>query len=154
SLPSASVLAALRRETEGHKAAPDAIAVFADPVFAEDDTRVKHNGSKLPHTPTAQQNGPANDVERSAFEVGAVGGDGHLPRLLSSRTEALSILALVPAAERKQALDFDASMATATSPELARYRIVHFATHALLNSKHPELSGIVLSLVDEQGRPQ
>jgi len=31
---------------------------------------------------------------------------------------------------------------------------VHFATHALLNSKHPELSGLVLSLVDEQGRPQ
>lgn len=34
------------------------------------------------------------------------------------------------------------------------YRIVHFATHGLLNDQHPELSGVVLSLVDEQGRPQ
>jgi CHAT domain-containing protein len=30
---------------------------------------------------------------------------------------------------------------------------VHFATHAILNSEHPELSGIVLSLVDERGQP-
>ncbi len=35
---------------------------------------------------------------------------------------------------------------------MGRYRIVHFATHALLNNDHPELSGIVLSLVDQQGR--
>ena len=33
-------------------------------------------------------------------------------------------------------------------------RIVHFATHGLLNGQHPELSGLVLSLVDESGRPQ
>ena len=31
---------------------------------------------------------------------------------------------------------------------------MHFATHGLLNSEHPDLSGLVLSLVDEQGRPQ
>jgi CHAT domain-containing protein len=37
---------------------------------------------------------------------------------------------------------------------LAQYRIVHFATHGLLDSKHPELSGLVFSLVDRKGRPQ
>jgi CHAT domain-containing protein len=37
---------------------------------------------------------------------------------------------------------------------LSQYRFVHFATHGLLNSAHPELSGIVLSLVDEKGQPQ
>ena len=40
------------------------------------------------------------------------------------------------------------------SGDLGQYRIVHFATHGLINSQHPELSGVVLSLVDEQGRPQ
>ena len=40
------------------------------------------------------------------------------------------------------------------SGELGKFRIVHFATHGLLNSQHPELSGLVLSLVDERGRPQ
>jgi CHAT domain-containing protein len=38
--------------------------------------------------------------------------------------------------------------------KLSDYRIVHFATHGLINNQHPDLSGIVLSLVDEQGRPQ
>src|SRR5206468_10666089 len=34
------------------------------------------------------------------------------------------------------------------------YRIIHFATHGVLNTKHPELSGLVLSLVDRRGMPQ
>jgi CHAT domain-containing protein len=52
------------------------------------------------------------------------------------------------------ALDFHANRAAATSPELSHYRIVHFATHGLLNATHPELSGLVLSLVDRQGNDQ
>jgi CHAT domain-containing protein len=51
-----------------------------------------------------------------------------------------------------QALDFEASRTTALRPDLGEYRIVHFATHGMLNNIHPELSGIVLSLVDEAGR--
>ena len=86
--------------------------------------------------------------------MGAVDASYRIPRLLFSRAEALDILSLVPAAARKQALDFEASRTTATSPELGQYRIVHFATHALLNNAHPELSGIVLSLVDESAKPQ
>jgi CHAT domain-containing protein len=31
---------------------------------------------------------------------------------------------------------------------------VHLATHGILNSKNPELSGVILSLFDEQGTPQ
>src|SRR5438132_13480494 len=53
-----------------------------------------------------------------------------------------------------KALDFEASRATFESPDLRQYRIIHFATHSLLNSQHPELSGVVLSLVDREGRPQ
>jgi CHAT domain-containing protein len=40
------------------------------------------------------------------------------------------------------------------SPRLAEYRVVHFATHGVANSEHPELSGIVLSLFDEKRRAQ
>ena len=53
-----------------------------------------------------------------------------------------------------EALDFDASRRLAISGDLAHYRIVHFATHALIDSEHPELSGLVLSLVDEKGNAQ
>ncbi|MCC5644537.1 CHAT domain-containing protein [Nostoc sp. CHAB 5824] len=37
---------------------------------------------------------------------------------------------------------------------MSQYRIIHFATHGILNSKHPELSGVVLSLFDDKGMPQ
>lgn len=43
---------------------------------------------------------------------------------------------------------------TASSHDRGQYRIVHFATHGLINNQDPELSGIVLSLVDEKGQPQ
>lgn len=68
--------------------------------------------------------------------------------------EADHILQFAPTGKKLQALDFNASRAAATSPDLARYSIVHFATHGLINNLHPELSGVVLSLVDDQGRPQ
>jgi CHAT domain-containing protein len=77
-----------------------------------------------------------------------------LYRLRSSRVEAEGIAALVRESERLKALDFQASRATAMSEEMSHYRIVHFATHGLLNSRAPELSGVVLSLVDERGRSQ
>jgi CHAT domain-containing protein len=77
-----------------------------------------------------------------------------LIRLRFSRLEADEITRLAPDNERLEALDFAASRATATSDDLRQYRIVHFATHGLINNLHPELSGIVLSLIDDQGRPQ
>jgi CHAT domain-containing protein len=40
------------------------------------------------------------------------------------------------------------------SKDLSQYRIVHFATHGVLNDAHPELSGMVLSLFDNKGTPQ
>jgi CHAT domain-containing protein len=40
------------------------------------------------------------------------------------------------------------------SGQLSQYRILHFATHGLLNNERPELSGLVLSLIDRAGNPQ
>jgi CHAT domain-containing protein len=54
----------------------------------------------------------------------------------------------------RKALGFEASRETALSADLARYRIVHFAAHGLLDTRRAELSGMVLSLVDEDGRPK
>jgi len=77
-----------------------------------------------------------------------------LPRLRFSRQEADAIMSVVPPGAGKKAVDFEASRATATSAELSQYRIVHFATHGLLDSVHPELSGLVFSMVDKSGRTQ
>jgi CHAT domain-containing protein/Tfp pilus assembly protein PilF len=142
-LPSASALAVLRHELTGRQPAAKAVAVLADPVFSADDARVRP-GAKA----QADREAPS-DLTRAISDVG-----GELRRLLMTRDEAENILSVTPRNGGFAALDFRANRATATGDELSNYRIVHFATHSLLNSEHPELSGLVLSLVDEQGKPQ
>jgi CHAT domain-containing protein len=44
-------------------------------------------------------------------------------------------------------LDFDASEANVRARDLAKYRVVHVATHGLLNTERPQFTGVVLSLV-------
>ncbi len=149
SLASASVITVLRRELSGRRSAPKAIAVLADPVFDRDDARVKvpvNNGRVNPAVLRPQS--PA------AGMTGVAKGSVSMTRLPFSRREAQAILAAIPAGEGMGAFDFQASRATATSQELAQYRILHFATHGVLDSHRPELSAIVLSLVDERGEPQ
>jgi CHAT domain-containing protein/Flp pilus assembly protein TadD len=160
SLPSASTLATLRRETAGRKPAEKSLAVLADPVFTDDDTRVRRDVGKAgPKEKTKSADSEKIDIaflqmSRSGRETGVIGAEGAFGRLLSTRREAAAISALVPERERMQALDFEASRTTALRPELGEYRIVHFAAHGMLNNIHPELSGIVLSLVDEAGQQQ
>src|SRR5262249_7678436 len=77
-----------------------------------------------------------------------------LKRLLYTRNEAYAILAAIPPGQGMAALDFSASRSLATNISLGQYRIVHFATHGILDNKHPELSGLVLSLVNRQGKAQ
>lgn len=162
-LPSVSVISEIRRERNLPRATQNVVAVIADPVFDKEDARVrasvKNATRKAVEAEQALASKPpttSSSFERAMLDVGAAtgGGDMLIPRLLFSRKEAQAILAYAPSGKSMSALNFTASRATATGPELARYRYVHFATHGLLNSQHPELSGIVLSLVDEQGRPQ
>ena len=155
-LPSASSLAALRRELAGRAPAPEIVAVIADPVFEEADERIKKNGDNVatPNSHYAASPATEREVFRSALEVGATDNQQRLQRLIFSRREADEIAGMAGAEGSLKALDFAANRATALGSNLSRYRIIHFATHSLLNSQHPELSGIVLSLVDEEGRPQ
>jgi CHAT domain-containing protein/tetratricopeptide (TPR) repeat protein len=160
SLPSASTLGILRREIAKRQPPPKTIAVLADPVFNENDRRVKDalaaNKASLSESAITGRrlNLSKNEIERSAGESGWDGEPLTMARLPFTRREAEAIAALVPAGYRKQELDFAANLANATSADLSQYRIVHFATHGFLNSRHPELSGLVLSLVDERGREQ
>jgi CHAT domain-containing protein len=147
--PSASTLAALRRENSSRKPAPKVLAVLADPVFSPDDSRINRSPNQPEVAGTRDADQP---LDRSVNDVGLAGP--RLARLPGTRREAAGIVSLLPETERRQALDFDASRATLMSQDLGQYRILHLATHGLLNSAHPELSGIVLSLVDRQGQPQ
>jgi CHAT domain-containing protein len=68
-----------------------------------------------------------------------------LARLRFSRLEADAISALVPAQLRTVAIDTAASRRFLTATPLRDFRILHLATHALLDDRHPELSAIALS---------
>jgi CHAT domain-containing protein len=151
-LPSASALAVLRRQLTGRALPPRTVAVFADPVFDGRDARV--GGRRAPAgTPESSEKTPLARSLRDFAPDEALSGS-HIPRLPFTRREAAAIAAVVPREERREALDFDASLAAARGEDLRRYRIVHFATHGFLNTSHPELSGLVFSLVDRRGRPQ
>src|SRR5262245_50799319 len=156
SLPSASVLAVLRRELASRKPASGLVAVLADPVLRSDDQRVREARIKAglemraPVPSAGDLRTAASSLTSSARESGVMS----LERLVFTRPEAEAILALASKGKTLKALDFDANRSLATSQEMANYRIIHFATHGLINSQHPGLSGLVLSLVDEQGRMQ
>ena len=135
--PSASVIAFVRKREQ---TSSSSIAVVADPVFRADDPRVH---LVAPPPPAALD----ADVMRAATESGLK----TLNRLPWTRVEADAIKKLA-SSSTLEALDFDASRATVTNDSFARYGIVHFATHALVNTKEPERSGIVLSLVDRNGK--
>jgi len=157
-VPSASTVAVLRRDLVGRQPARKAIAVLADPVFDGQDPRVsaRQQVSQIRHTGgmTSHNRDLPLDLERSWAEVGSTERGRKIPRLPFSRREAEAIIADAPPDSRFEAVDFHASRAMAMSPELAEYRVVHFATHGVLDSRTPALSGIILSLVDQQGRPE
>jgi CHAT domain-containing protein len=134
SLPSISVLKELRRKTGGQNRALDSIAVLADPVFRADDPRV--TGAPSPGS-------AGSGTVETGFE-----------RLPWTRREAEAISSIAQEAGRKiqTDLDFDASRDQVFG--LGQYRVIHFATHGLLDSREPELSGLVLSLVDREGKPR
>jgi CHAT domain-containing protein/tetratricopeptide (TPR) repeat protein len=147
-LPSASVLALLRRQENNHGLASKMVAVLADPVFSARDGRLASRSEH--HRPQASKSLGDQTLTRSVSDVGLL----ELSRLPFSRREAEAIMSLTPPGKAMEALGFQATRAAATSPSLAQFRIVHFATHGLLDSQHPELSGLVFSLVDKAGKSQ
>jgi CHAT domain-containing protein/tetratricopeptide (TPR) repeat protein len=136
-LPSASTLSALRRARAEQPAPRRSVFVMADPVFDVDDPRLKVRPRRAAAPPDAP-----------AYAAGP-----RVRRLASTQAEAEEIVGLA-GGDGALVTGFAASRAAAQSDELGLYRIVHFATHSVVNSRHPEMSGIVLSMVDERGEEQ
>jgi CHAT domain-containing protein/Tfp pilus assembly protein PilF len=141
---SASVIVAHRREMPARRQADKLIAVFADPVFDKNDERVLSAGNRA--------RGSKADSKAMSDLRGFDKDRWKLGRLEHSRREAEAIGSL--SRDALIALDFDARAARAKERALGDYRILHFATHGLIDSRRPDLSRIVLSLVDENGDPQ
>lgn len=144
-LPSAVTLVALRSE-RNVPARSKTIAVVADPVFEIDDPRItsgqtnKNGTGQNPYFSSAlrdfNQNGPAKRIAR----------------LPSTLREAQAISDLAPSTEVVMTTGFAATKQRFMNEDVGKHRIVHIATHGLLNVEHPNLSGLIFSLLDERGK--
>jgi CHAT domain-containing protein len=149
-LPSASTVAINRNQLTQRTPAPNTLAIIADPVFSPDDKRF--NGET---NPSSNGNRGTEDIAQLSLERSTATADiEKLSRLFYTRTEADTILQLLPDKSSLGIFDFDANLNQVKAPDLSEYQIIHFATHGILNREYPELSGLVVSLVDSQGNPQ
>ncbi|MBX7223636.1 MAG: CHAT domain-containing protein [Blastocatellia bacterium] len=160
-LPSASSLDVLRKEIATRTPPDKTLALLADPVFSAADPRVKRGGKAAPLAPPeptlTEQTAANRNLTKVRPALPSGKGDPErfeIPRLYFTRKEASTIAALVPQDSMQQALDFAATREALFNPELGRYRMLHIATHGFVNAERPELSGLIFSLVNEQGTPK
>ncbi|MFN2531725.1 MAG: CHAT domain-containing protein [Pyrinomonadaceae bacterium] len=150
--PSASVVAAIRQQRT--KSAGRSMLVVADPVFNSNDTRA-HNVAA--NTASADVRGlgiqsalsdVAGQESIAATQSGKMDGLP-LARLVGTRTEAeqISKLAKGSGAQADVWLDLDASEDNVDTRDLTKYRVIHVATHGLLDVERPQFTGLILSLV-------
>ncbi|MEA5462499.1 tetratricopeptide repeat protein [Leptothoe sp. PORK10 BA2] len=139
SQPSISAVSVLRQQLGNRPEQPLSVAVLADPVYQPTDERLKQaSNTDLPRE--AERN--LRDMNLQAIQP-----------LPFTRTEADGILQLAQQRNLRSlaAFDFEANYDWVTDPKLGDYGVVHLATHGFINPVNPQLSGVVLSLVDEQG---
>jgi CHAT domain-containing protein len=154
--PSASVIGAIRQQAQ--KPSGRAMLVVADPVFNSNDARAK---GVAPSTSSAETRGLG--IESALTDVAGQGAVATaqsakmqglpLARLSGTRTEAEQIARLGKAsgAPTDLWLDLDASEANLGARDVTKYRVLHIATHGLLNAERPQFTGVVLSLVGNKG---
>jgi len=126
--PSASVLSEIhKRKRSGEKKQPEFIA-FGDPVYGQ-------NGHAAPMR--------VQRVVNDAFDASV------LPRLLDSGREIAGIKMNFGDSARVFVRDDASESNVKRLTDLRRARIVHFATHGIVNERQPQFSGLLLSRDNE-----
>jgi len=131
--PSAQTLSLLTKLAKKTTATKDML-IFSDPVFTAEDTRM--SGVEV-------ANAPADLMRSDNFRF--VESLGSLPRLPGSGAEAESIASIVGSSAVDSFSGFDATRDRLLNTNVTDYKILHFATHGVVNNERPELSGIVMS---------
>lgn len=142
-LPSASFVVSLRqKETNQKEQTNKSILIVADPVFNESDSRISKKDSK-----------DEKKIENQTdFELEMALRDfSNINRLPYTREEGYNIKKLFNSPHTEMLLDFDANLEKLKILNLQQFPFLHFSTHTLINEKNPELSGLLLSMVDENG---
>lgn len=142
-IPSLAVLAWLREEGDPVRA-PVQVTVLADPVYDAQDARLQAQAPPLKLEA---------DLVRALERGGLEREKGAIPRLWHTEAEMRAVFGALPEGVRRTAYTgFEATREALLKP-VARGAILHIATHGIVNTDDPELSGLVLSLLNREGRP-
>jgi len=148
-LPSVSTLVAIRSEKPHSISRNKIVAVVADPIFSGMDDRVRKEtpgaAIELAHS---VQHGDKSAREGLEARLRASGPG----RLIHAEEEADAILSVAPRGTGMIASGFEASRETVMSSRISDYQIIHLVTHSFRDREHPELAGIVLTMVDRNGK--
>ena len=131
--PSASALAIVRRERLRRRPGSKLLIGFGDAVFSSDY-------APQPPTNVAAE----RSKESSRFS--------DLPRLFYAKRELRAIGELV-GNDSTFYTEYNATRDEFLKVDLSQFRILHVVTHGVLDDRQPELSGLVLSLIDGNARP-
>jgi CHAT domain-containing protein/predicted negative regulator of RcsB-dependent stress response len=148
--PSASVVAEVRRQAGRDAAGRGGMLLVADPVFDAGDPRSQ--GASQAATRARDSSAQRLSLSSALADVTNVkNANLKLARLDGTRSEAEEIAKLARASGGRADvwLDFDANEANLHARKLDGYRVLHFATHGLLNSERPQFTGLALSLVGQ-----
>jgi len=136
-LPSIGIGLALARRAATRPLAPREIAILADPVYSLSDPRLREGGA-----------GPSR-----ASRLGKSAPEERFPRLVATADEAATIQRWFASKAPYVALAFNASKNSLLDPRMEEFRILHLATHAFVDERFPELSGLVFSRYQRDGTP-
>jgi CHAT domain-containing protein/predicted negative regulator of RcsB-dependent stress response len=155
--PSASVVGAIKQQRVKNNSR--ALLIIADPVFNSNDARAKKAPAAAATDADVRGLGIQSALADVAGETPAPATNGTmeglpLARLAGTRTEAeqISKLAKASGGQADVWLDLDASEENLDTRDMTKYRIIHVATHGLLNAERPQFTGVVLSLVGNKTR--
>ena len=135
--PSASILGELREEVAGRGVRSKVLAAFGNPALGPAQQSAK-----------ASQQLRAIDVSGDNFDLSTIG------QLFFAEREINSLREIATPAATFTATGFAANRKQLFSMDFSQYAILHFATHGLLDPTRPEHSGILLSMIDDQGKKQ
>jgi CHAT domain-containing protein/lipopolysaccharide biosynthesis regulator YciM len=145
--PSASVFGDLQVAANERRKQPDlrrhGLLAYGDPVFSRATVPQArdHSGTSL----------SGDEIVRSVYQQAA---SIHFYPLPMTRDEVVGIGEFYRPDQRKLRLGPEATEASVKHDRLTDYRIIHFATHSVMDEETPAMSGVVLSLVntgDEDG---
>ena len=149
-IPSITSVQILRAQQQA--SAPKKLAILADPIFTT-DPRTKQQ-AQLVCENTLRGEAVPSDSLPIELQAALRSTRGTLNPLPCTRNEAEAIRTEInDPTQMIEALDFDATQDWVTKSPLSEYKIVHFATHGIIDDDNPGLSGLVMSQVNKQGKP-